>query len=530
MALKLRPYQQRSVDAVLGEYRSGADRASLVLPTGGGKTIVFGEIIRQILDEKPGSRALVVAHRDELVRQAVDKVGLMTGLRCGIVKAQQDDVDARVVVASVQTIANPERWNRLGRFDVTVCDEAHHYAAETYRDVVDRCGWFTLGVTATMNRSDGCGLGSVWPDPCHTEDIMSMIRLGYLVDIKARTVAVQDLDLSKVRKVAGDYGDKALADAIADSGAVREAVAAWQKYAGGRSTVAFAPDVATAQDLRDAFLAVGVAAECITGKTTTEERQAAYRRHARGETTVLTSCMVLTEGWDAPHAEVALLLRPTKSRSLFTQMVGRVLRTHPGKADALLLDVTGASEDHTLASIIDLSPTIPKDRKPKDDEEFDLLAVEEEEAAKREHRRATRSRQVDLFRDSHSVWLRTPGGRWFIPAEKCIVWVEDSGSEYRVGRTGSQYAKRGGGWLSEPLEDLELAMSLAEQAAEDLSPDLNTHGEAASWRKGGAAPDKQVALLMRIYPRATEGQCRALSKGQAAEKISLYYAARCLDR
>lgn len=522
--MKMRRYQEAAVTAVLKEKTNGDARASLVLPTGAGKTVVFAEIIRRVLDGNPFARALVIAHRGELLEQAAEKIRLITGLDVGTVKAEMDETDARIIVASVQTVQNLERFERLGRFEIAVFDEMHHYASPTWRAVVDRCTWFTLGVTATMSRGDGVGLGSVWPKPCYSRDILDLIRLGHLVDIEARTVAVADLDLSKVKKVAGDFGDAALAAAIADSGAVRDAVTAWHAQAKGVSTVAFCPDVATAQTLAEAFTASGVTAECVTGTTTPDERRGMYRRHAHGTTTVLTSCMVLTEGWDAPHATCALLLRPTKSRTLFVQMVGRVLRPWDGKDRALLLDVTGAAADQSLASIVDLSPTVDKTKVTVKPDETLLEAIDRTEQEQTTRKAEVRSRKVDLFRESHSVWMKSRSGVWFIPAQACMVYVDETADGYRVARTKSQYAKGKPEYLTEALDDLEFVMSVAEEKAAELSPTVNVTQKSASWRQRGHPSDKQVGLLMRLYPRATEAQCRALTKGQAAEKITTYYA------
>jgi superfamily II DNA or RNA helicase len=525
--MKMRRYQEAAVRAVLEEKANGANRASLVLPTGAGKTVVFAEIIRRVIDENPLARALVIAHRGELLDQAAEKIRLITGLDVGTVKAEVDETDARIIVASVQTVQNLERFERLGRFKITVFDECHHYASPTWRAVVDRCEWFTLGVTATMSRGDGVGLGSVWPKPCYSRDILDLIRLGHLVDIEARTVAVADLDLTKVKKVAGDFGDAALAAAIAESGAVRDAVTAWHAQAKGMSTVAFCPDVATAETLSAALTASGVTAECVTGTTAPDERRAMYRRHAHGTTTVLTSCMVLTEGWDAPHATCALLLRPTKSRTLFVQMVGRVLRPWDGKDRALLLDITGAAADQSLASLVDLSETIDKTRVVPADDETLLEAIERaenEQADEEKRRREVRSCRVDLFRGSHSVWMKSRSGVWYIPAQACMVFVDEGPDGYRVARTKSQYAKGKPEYLTEALDDLEFVMSVAEEKAAEFSPTVNVTQKSAAWRRCGHPSDRQVGLLMRLYPRATEAQCRALTKGQAAEKIANYYA------
>jgi hypothetical protein len=262
-------------------------------------------------------------------------------------------------VASVQTLARPKRREAIDRIGLVIVDECHRYAAKSYRSVLDHYGCMderqtpTVGFTATLTRMDG-GLPDVWQSVAYQKKIHWMIKEGFLVSPVARSIDIPGLNLASTRVTGGDLNTGDLSDALVDSAAFDVIADSWKETAPERPTIAFMPDVKTAEALAKAFLVRDVAAEVITGATPSTERKDAYERFSNGQTRVLVSCMVLTEGFDAPHTSCVIIGRPTLNPGLYIQMVGRGLRLADGKSDCLVLDVAGASLNHSLAGVNDL--------------------------------------------------------------------------------------------------------------------------------------------------------------------------------
>jgi len=334
---QLRDYQERAVETVIAKLDQ---RPILVSPTGSGKTTMATEIV-----ERLGRPTLWLAHRKELIDQAAERLAAH-GLRSGIVMAGfRSDPDARVQVASVQTLV---RRNRPPA-GLVVVDECHHAAAETYQKILsDYTDAALIGLTATPFRLDGRGLGDLfgelvvaaWPDELCAAGVLH----------KPRVWASKAPDLRGVRVVAGDYSLGALAERTNTAELNADIVETWQKRAAGRRTVAFAVDIAHSEAITEAFRQAGVPAEHLDGATPRAERDAILARLAHGETLVVSNCMVLTEGWDLPALECAIIARPTASLNLHLQMIGRVMRACHGKEGALVLDHAGNHHVHGLVT------------------------------------------------------------------------------------------------------------------------------------------------------------------------------------
>ncbi len=354
LRLTLRPYQAEAIERTEAAEARGVRRQLGVAATGLGKTIVFCALAQQ-----RGRRTLVLVHRDELVRQAVAKMReVWPGVDVGVVKAKENEVHADVVVASVQTLSRATRLAQLtGAFDLVIVDEAHHTAADTYRRILDAVGAGTdngpllLGVTATPDRGDGKGLDDLFDEITWVYDILWGIRSGYLCDVRGLRVTVDALDLSGVRMNRGDYDAGQAGQAMTDADAPAVIVRAWQQHASDRQTLVFTPTVALAEEVALAFKHAGVRAECVSGGTPLDDRRAILASYAAERTQVLVNCAVLTEGYDNPRTDCVVVARPTKSRALFTQMIGRGTRKHPAKADLLVLDVVGATGLHSLVTV-----------------------------------------------------------------------------------------------------------------------------------------------------------------------------------
>jgi superfamily II DNA or RNA helicase len=356
--IKLRPYQEAAIAAVERERARGIQRTLLVLATGGGKTTIFTDLVRRELEA--GGQALVLAHRDELIDQARgrlwEQAGIASDVECGSSSWQ----GARVVVGSIATLGRAGSSRASGfRPSLVITDEAHHAAADSYMNAYRRFGVFTpggafhLGVTATPHRMDNKPMhGSeeaVFETVAFEYGIVDAIRDGYLVDIRAFRVRGQ-FDLSGVKKVAGDYNQRQLSERVNTTEDNRAAVQHWSEVARDRQTITFCTSVDHAEDMAETFRSQGIKAASVSGAMPKDARQDVIERFRKGETQVLTNCMIATEGFDVPNVGAVLLLRPTMSWSLFAQMVGRGLRLSPGKRDCIVIDVVGAGDSKSLAN------------------------------------------------------------------------------------------------------------------------------------------------------------------------------------
>lgn len=359
--MELRPYQAEAISAITKQWESGNDRTLLVLPTGCGKTIVFCKLTENLV--RQGERVLILAHRGELLEQAADKLQKATGLGCAVEKAEETCLGSwfRVVVGSVQSLMREKRLSNFSAdyFDTIIVDEAHHCLSEGYQRVL---GHFSeakvLGVTATPDRGDMRNLGQFFQSLAYEYSLPRAIREGYLSPIKALTIPLK-LDLSGVSVQSGDFKAGDLGSAL-DPYLVSIAEE-MQHHCSERKTVVFLPLVNTSQKFRDILNNRGFRAAEVNGES--PDRAQVLQDFADGKYNVLCNSMLLTEGWDCPSVDCVVVLRPTKVRSLYCQMVGRGTRLSPGKDHLLLLDFLWHTERHELchpAHLICESPDVAK--------------------------------------------------------------------------------------------------------------------------------------------------------------------------
>ena len=346
MGVELRPYQQAAREAVEEQWQRGIGRTLLVLPTGCGKTIVFVKIVEDMV--RNGERVLILAHRGELLDQAADKMQKAVGLGCAVEKAGQSCLGTwyRVVVGSVQTMMRKKRLKQFAPdyFDAIVIDEAHHAISDSYQRVLEHFhSAKVLGVTATPDRGDMRNLGQVFQSLAYEYTMPKAIKEGYLVPIKAMTVPLT-LDLSSVSIQAGDFKASELSTALDPY--LDQIASEMEKVCMERKTVVFLPLVKTSQKFRDVLNAHGFQAAEVNGNS--PDRAEILAAFDRGEYNVLCNSMLLTEGWDCPSVDCVIVLRPTKVRSLYSQMVGRGTRLCEGKEYLLLLDFLWHTERHEL--------------------------------------------------------------------------------------------------------------------------------------------------------------------------------------
>ena len=340
----LRPYQSAACDAIFKEWQDN-DSTLVVMPTGGGKTILFADVIRRVFPR----RALVIAHREELIFQARDKIQRVTGLQAdvemGEYRADGGLFDAaRVVVSTIQTqCSGGDGGGRMAKFDparfgVLIIDEAHHATSPSYRRVIDyyrtNSALKVLGVTATPDRAAEEALGQVFQSVAFDYEVQDAIHDGWLVPIQQQMVHVDGLDYSSIRTTAGDLNGGDLAAVLEAEKNLQQIASASVDIIGQRRALVFTASVKSAEMTAEIFNRHRAnMAAWVCGKTDKEERRKILARFAAGKIQVVCNCGVLTEGFDDPGVEVVIMGRPTKSRSLYSQMVGRSTRPLPGVVD-----------------------------------------------------------------------------------------------------------------------------------------------------------------------------------------------------
>ena len=379
--MELRPYQKQAIAAVRNEWKDGHKKTLLSLPTGTGKTIVFSTIAQAAANNK--RHTLILAHRDELLDQAADKLYRISGISAAKEKAELTTWtdDPLVTVGSVQSMSRQNRLEHFphNRYDVIIVDEAHHALSDTYQTVLQYFDTaFVLGVTATPERGDKKNLAEYFDSLAYEYSMKQAIKDGYLCPVSAQLIPL-NIDLTGVKISQGDYSADGLGAAldpyleqIAD-----EMVTACK----GRKTVVFLPLIATSQHFCELLRERGMRAAEVNGKSL--DRKSKLDDFEKGRYDVLCNSMLLTEGWDCPSVDCVVVLRPTTVRALYQQMVGRGMRLADGKKDLLILDFLWLTSKHNLckpAGLFARNEDIAKkiEKKLENGEPTDLSDAEEE--------------------------------------------------------------------------------------------------------------------------------------------------------
>lgn len=545
MSFDPRPYQRELIDGVRGAWNAGVQRPGVVLPTGGGKTVVISHVAKEAAVTY-GGRTLFLAHREELLDHAVRKFrAVAPELRTTVVKAERRNASGDIVVASVQSLKSDQRLRSIRDVRRVIVDECHHAPAPSYMRVLDHFGCFAeggasaTGFTATMMRGDEKALGDVWQEIIQGPSIAEMIHEGWLVRPRGLRVRVPDLNLRAVAKTRGDYNKGQLGAALEGSMAPELVAKAYAEHAPGLQGILFAPLVSTAQAYAEALQAVGINAVVVSGSTPAEERKAHIQAFEQGRVQVLCNAMLFTEGTDLPMAQVCVVGRPTQSKGLFMQMVGRVLRPHPGKDYALVMDVSGASERHSLLGSVDLFgeeavdvPVQDEGEAPGEEPKEGLADLDLEPATDLDGELdegpawltgPTETVEVDLFHGSKALWLQTRAGMWFIPTTDRYLLVqpgEESGT-WDVVRMG-QRAGTGSSWVFRGAPDLGFAMALAQG---DITRDEELVArKSARWRSGRPS-DKTAAYARSLGVAGIE----LMTAGEVSAAIDVIKASRRID-
>jgi superfamily II DNA or RNA helicase len=430
----LRQYQRDAIAAV--EHELSSKRSTLlVLPTGTGKTVVFADLAHRAVTA--GGRVLILAHRTELLDQAAEKL-LALGIRASIEQGdRRGSSRADVVIASVQSL----RGKRLTRylsdaFTLIVVDEAHHAAATSYTTVLEHFPRAKiLGVTATPDRGDGRALGKIFGSVAFTYDMRTAIREGFLAPLRARRVLVGDIDLSAIRSHHGDFDQAELGKRLTEEKALHGVVSPLVELCGKRRTLVFGVDVAHAHALAEMINRYRPAsAIAVDGSAKPEERAAALSLFRAGTFQFLVNCALFTEGFDEPSIECVAMARPTQSRSLYCQMLGRATRLHPGKTHALILDFVGNSKHRLVGPADALGGTLDEETRDQLEkllatEEYveDALALAEQMAAQVRARAGLIA--IALFREKEiDPFL----GDQMPPPDPNAPWASDPASEKQI--------------------------------------------------------------------------------------------------
>ena len=363
---KLRPYQTECLERI---QNSTARRNAIVIPTGGGKTVIFAS---HALRHK--SKTLVVAHRQELIHQTKETfLKLEPACSIGIVMGKLNETEAQITIASIQTLTRRNRLRQLPTdYDLIICDEAHHATAASYRRLFYRYGLIDLyacgvdnskglqtywnpdrtllGATATPERTDKESLDVIFDEVVYRISIADLIP-EYLADFRCITCDA-GVDISHVRSTAGDLNTEQLGQALSDGGLLESLPdVIKQRLSDRKHILIFLPNVASASEATDILNGVGIPTGCVLGSTPSKVRKQTLRNFQNGKLRVLVNCMVLTEGFDCPCIDALIVARPTKSSLLIQQMVGRGLRKAPGKKDCLILDLAFKRRQHDLISV-----------------------------------------------------------------------------------------------------------------------------------------------------------------------------------
>lgn len=513
--ISLRPYQLEAIEGIGRAFAEGNRSTLLVLPTGLGKTITFGSFIRRHVQE--GGRALVLAHRGELIEQAFEAM-VRLGLDPAIEKAQQYAramCDPSVVIATVQTLQRDRLagWP-TDYFSLVVTDEAHHATADTYRRIYSHFGdALHLGVTATADRSDETFLGDVFQSVAYDMSLWEAMTAPSPGPYLCRLRFVQcdvGIDLRDIRTTGGDFNQGDLEEAIRPH--VEALANAIRQEVGDRQTLVFTPDVGSAQAMATAVDSLGLKARWSSGDD--PDRKAKVAEYKSGEIQVLANCNLFTEGFDAPRTSAVVLCRPTKSRPLYAQMVGRGTRLAPNKTDCLIVDFNWLTRDHDLVVPVELFDTTHTDSEVLDiaremmtrQRGLDLVDILEEASTEQRRRkvlriaakqREMRYRKVVYDPVSTMEVLGVPVRR----EAKSMQGTATSGQQDALRRFG--------------IEGVE---TMSKRSASMLLDQLITRA------KQGLATQKQVAHLIRLgYDPA---EARSLRREEASAELARHWGAR----
>ncbi|QDS70813.1 hypothetical protein FKW77_004761 [Venturia effusa] len=563
--IRLRPYQEESIQAVLSSLEKGHKRLGLSLATGSGKTVVFTQLIDRVLPRNAtANQTLILAHRQELVDQAYRHCALAypdKHIEIELGKSHASGA-AEITVASMQSITSKDRIQKYDpkAFKLVMVDEAHHIVAPKYLEILEHFRLRTLqddspalvGVSATMSRFDGLKLGAALDHIVYHKDYIEMINEKWLTDVIFTTVAIK-ADLSNVKsKAGGDFQTAALSRAINTPENNEATFLAWKERAADRkATLIFCVDVQHIHDLANTFRRHGVESHFVTGETATKSRSEILDAFKRGDYPVLLNCGVFTEGTDIPSIDCVVLARPTKSRNLLVQMIGRGVRLHPGKENCHIIDMVSSlkvgvvttptlfgldpSELVENASVDDLKERLERKRaelaEPQSGStkgpgfsgslaftDYDSLSDLIEDMTGEQHIRAI----------SPFAWVQVSDTRYILTTNSgnylSIDQNDDQNEPYRVDYTARLPAPliKKSPFMRPRTIATAKTFQDAVHAADKFGAEVFNYifiSKTQGWRRGPASPS-QLEFLNKIRDKDDQLEPEDITKGQAGDMIT----------
>ena len=588
----LRDYQEECISTVLQHVEAGHQRLGISLATGSGKTVnslsysrsskltlmevIFTQLIGRITSKQAAAvRTLILVHRRELVEQAARHCA--ASYPCKTIEVEMGNTHASgaadITVASIWSLVSKERLSKYdpGHFKLVLVDEAHHIVAPSYMKVLKHFGLLAddssnrspllIGVSATMSRFDGIRLSDAIDRIVYHKDYVDMIEDSWLAEVVFTTVQ-SNADVSRVKSgPSGDFQTGALSRAVNTEESNLVTVRAWMEKASRRkSTLVFCVDVAHVMSLTALFRGQGIDAHCITGATPKHERGKRLDAFRNNEFPVLLNCGVFTEGTDIPNVDCIILARPTKSRNLLVQMIGRGMRLHEGKKDCHVIDMVASLQTGiiTTPTLLGLDPnTLLTESSIKD-----LMMTKTQEPLKSEaqddgvdgHQESSMkgSRKLkftdygsvfDLIEDTSGetrirgmstlAWVMTGPGRWILSSEKgSYLTIEENvkpeGPLFRV-----VYTTRLTDEDMETFKTKSPYMRPRQIAAADSFPDAVHAADTFAVRRmqytfvhsgqrwrGLPATEAQLAFLNKLRPRHDPLTADSMTKGKAMDMIT----------
>lgn len=424
-----RLYQSECITTICSEWERGINRQLVCLPTGTGKTIIFA-----LLAKKLNLKTLIIAHRQELIEQAFEKIKkVWFDSDVGIVKAQRNEINGQVVIASVQTICRKKRLKQIAsqNFQLMIIDEAHHAVAQTYKDIVEKLGFLEsntskllIGVTATPNRTDNAGLIEIFESCVYQKSINEMIHSKYLCDIQGKqiitSIGLNSIKMGITKNIITeekDFDINKLAKKINTEKRNKQVVDSFVRHVSNRKkSLVFCVNVLHCKDLAQMFSQHGFSCSEIHGNMKPTQRKKILDDFHANKYQVLTNCMILTEGFDCPDIDCIVMARPTCSPSLYLQMLGRGTRIHENKKDCFVLDFTDNSDKYNLCSFENVLGE-------------KLVCKEEEEEEEKEKQRG---RVVPFIREEEMEKVREYGFKVINFKEEKAPWRQLSPTENQL--------------------------------------------------------------------------------------------------
>ena len=517
-----RPYQQEALNNVISAWKDGVTRQLISLPTGCGKTIIFGLVANAL-----HTKCLVLAHREELLTQADQKIKLVyPNAQTGILQAdRRDGLDSEICIASVQTATRRTEELAEKGYKLLICDEAHHAPSSSYINVFQELGFLEgtdkdkllLGVTATAYRKDKIGLNNVFDKIVFERSILAMITAGYLCPPRALEVKT-GTDISDVPTQNGEFSVGKLETKINTPARNKLVAETYLEYGEKRHGVVFCVTVDHALNVAQAFKKKGISCEAVYGDMPTDERRDVLARYENHQIQIITNCGVLTEGWDVPDTDIVMMARPTRSRGLYTQCVGRGLRLAPGKNDCLIIDFVDVSKKYDLCKFGELTG---KELKPKEQtqEEKTKNFVDGYDEYNEQYTEGSayftpHVRQLELLAKSNFVWQQQ--------GENYTLSLVDGSALFCLRVEGEKdaytalYEAQNGD--TQKISDGVLPLGYAMGSCEDFARRLSLGHlslKDARWRTTPAT-QKQLSAIKSIGVKVKSG----LTKGEAFDLIN----------